>query len=304
MDLPGMSALVKSGLAVFALALLAACGGRGGAPVDAMESIELTAILESVGPLPVESVEYTVRCVGDEDSDAPDATRFDGVLEPANGRAAKVGMLDHVRETWAGSLELPPGSCSIQIRGRDGDGEVVCTAEVPFSVVANTATQVIVPLPCASPGIPLPREANRCPDLLELSCDDLDPVEASTSCVVRFRDSDDTCASACDPQSCTVSPDGLVCTPGPDPGVSTTITCTDGLLHCTGDDIPDPYCPIDANTSNTVSEIREGSFIAACVPPEPDSTVGMDITCTAVTTDGDLDCNKTKVIIVDCPDPS
>ncbi len=296
---------VRVSLVLVCLATLSACGSGDGEPAEATGNTELNAIIRSLGPLPVLSVEYTVNCVSDQDTGVPNEVRLDGELEPANDSAAKIGMLDTLSETWTGFVDLPPGSCLIQLRGRDADGEVICTAAVSFSVVADTAIQVVVPLACRSSGYPPVREMdfNVCPDLLALSCDELDPLEASTSCEVRFGDSDDTCGPSCDPQTCTVSPEGLSCAPGPDPGVSTTITCTDGLLDCTGDGLPDPSCFIDRNPSNALPEFVEASFSVACVPREPDSTLGMTITCTAVTSDGDIDCDKRQVIRLDCPDP-
>lgn len=139
-------------LASLCLGILVACGSNDAGPADATESIELSAIIQGLGPLPVEGVEYSVRCLGDEGSAVPDEFQLDGALEPANSRAVKTGMLDILRETWTGFMDLPPGSCWMQLRGRDDDGEVICTADVPFSVVAGTATQVVVPLPCSSPG--------------------------------------------------------------------------------------------------------------------------------------------------------
>lgn len=284
------------------LGTLVACGtGHGNSP--ATESIELSTILESLGPLPAMSMEYTVNCVGDEGSGAPDGVRIDGELEPANDRTEKIGMLDVQTETWTAFVDLPPGSCSVQLRARDSDGEVICTANLRFSVVANTPTHLIMPLQCGRITV---GEFNICPDLRAFRCDELDPITQDASCVVSFRDQDSTCSQGCDPQTCTPSPEGLNCIEGPDPGVSTTITCIDDLLDCTGDGIPDPSCTINSNTSGVSLEVDDtlvAEFFVACLPAASAGMPGATTTCTALTSDGDIDCDRTKLITVDCPSP-
>ncbi len=253
-----------------------------------------------------ERVEYSVRCLGDEESAVPGEVTLDGDLEPASSRADKTGMLDVSRsETWTGFIELPPGSCLMQLRGRDDDGEVICTAEVPFSVVADTATQVVVPLECSPTDFPPGREFNICPDLLAFRCGELDPMTEDTSCLVSFRDEDRTCSQGCDPQTCIANGTvGLMCTPGPDPGVSTTISCSDAVIDCAGDGIPDSSCTVNSNTPGARIEVDDtivADFFVACVPPASGGTPGATITCTAVTSDGDIDCDRTRLLTVDCP---
>lgn len=294
-------------LLLLCLAILMACGTGDGDTSGAAEGIELNAIVQSWGPLPALSVEYTVSCVHHDASAMPDELRLEGNLEPLHARAAKLGMLDIESETWVAFLDLPPGSCSMQLRGRDDDGEVICTAELPFSVPANTVTQVSVLLECASPGFPLDREFNICPDLVALRCDELDPLTESTTCAVSFRDEDQTCGPGCDPQTCTVSPQGLSCTPGPDPGVWTIITCADAVLDCTGDGIADPFCTFDAEMPGIPSEGTDAlvaSFFVECLPPSSNGMPSVTATCTALTSDGDVDCDKTKLVTVSCPEPS
>lgn len=303
------SHLLRTSLAPLCLGILVACGSNDGRQADATESIELSAVIQSLGPLPVESVEYSVRCLDDEGSSVPDQFELDGALEPPNSRVVKTGMLDTLRETWTGFMDLPPGSCWMQVRGRDGDGEVICTADVPFSVVAGNATQVVVPLACSSPGYPKtpPGSFNLCPDLRALSCDELDPVEGSTSCVVSFLDYDNTCDRGCDPQTCVADGTvGLMCAPGPDPGVSTTINCTNAVLDCTGDGAPDASCTFNSATPGArlgTDDTLIANFFVECIPPASGGMPGATITCTAVTSDGDLDCDMSRAVTVDCPDP-
>ncbi|MGB8432684.1 MAG: hypothetical protein WCE38_00280, partial [Burkholderiales bacterium] len=161
---------------------------------------------------------------------------------------------------------------------------------------------------------------NFCPDLFVLNCLDSAPQEvqilpppnppiAATQCEVRYRDGDDTCGQSCDPQSCVTTPEGLTCTPGPDPGVSTTVTCTDLFLDCNGDGSPDPSCTWQGDATGAVGlppaqfpgPPGQGNFFVTCIPPALGGNPGATGQCTAVTTDGDLDCNKTKVVDITCP---
>jgi len=154
---------------------------------------------------------------------------------------------------------------------------------------------------------------------------------------VRFRDGDSSCGAGCDPQSCAPTATGLACTPGPDPGVSTTITCNAAtLLDCQGDGVPDAECVISGDTLGVLPELLDNtfpcatdgdcaaiapgatcdlsnfcdfsdanpnlsaSFFMACVPLALGGLPGVTASCTAVTTDGDVDCDKTKVVSITC----
>ena len=163
---------------------------------------------------------------------------------------------------------------------------------------------------------------NFCPDLFILNCMNSNPQEqqvlpppnpllAGTTCQVRARDGDSTCGAGCDPQTCVPNGlTGLTCTPGPDPGVSTTVTCdADTLLDCQGDGVPDASCTF---TGDVIGDLGQpppafpgapgpGGFFITCLPPALGGTPGATASCTAVTTDGDLDCDKTKVVDVNCP---
>lgn len=285
------------------LSVLLGCGTGDG---NSLESVELKAVVQSTGPSPVVTLEYTVHCIVDDSSGVSEQMRFEGTLAPADSRGAK-GMLDITRVTWQALVDLPSGWCSIQLRGRDMDGEVVCSDEAPFSVGADTAAQLIFPLECAWAGYPSNEDFNICPELRAFRCDERDPLTGNARCVVSFRDEDQSCNPGCDPQSCTTSPQGLTCTPGPDRGVSTIITCDDAVLDCTGDGIVDPSCTIDSDTPGLTSEVDDtlvADFFVVCGPPQTAGAPASIVTCNAVTSDGDIDCNKTKVITVNCLEPS
>jgi hypothetical protein len=291
----------------------------------------------------IQDIEYTIDCQGNSDTflenaaSFPDEVTLNGNLEVQDGRtnaAAVYGdpLHDGNSEVWNAFMDLPPGPCTVQLRARDNDGEVICTATEPFNVVADTSTKVNVLLICdisfQAPVGMLDLDAtfsfnvgNFCPDLFILNCLDSAPAEqvvlpppnpplAGTGCQVRFRDGDSTCNAGCDPQTCTPTPAGIDCVPGPDPGVSTTVTCdADTLLDCNGDGVPDPSCTFTGDTIGTLEQQPpsfpgapgNGGFFITCLPPALGGTPGATATCTAVTTDGDLDCDKTKVVDVTCP---
>ncbi|NND29405.1 MAG: hypothetical protein HKN97_12505, partial [Myxococcales bacterium] len=291
----------------------------------------------------IQDVEYTIDCAGNSDTFLDNNASFDdevtlnGNLEVQDGRTNAAAIygdpaIDGQAEIWQGFMDLPPGPCTIELRARDDDGEVICTAQEPFNIAADSTTKVNIVLICdisfQAPVGMLDVDGtfsfnvgNFCPDLFILNCIDSAPAEqvvlpppnpplAGTGCQVRFRDGDSTCGAGCDPQTCVPSGlAGLTCTPGPDPGVSTTVTCTDALLDCQGDGISDASCTF---TGDTVGDLEQqppafpgapgvGGFFLTCIPPALGGTPGATATCTAVTTDGDLDCDKTKVVEVTCP---
>ena len=305
-------------------------------------------------PIDIQTVEYTINCLGNSDTfldnnaSFPDEVVINGNLEVVDGRTS--GSPPVPTEIWQGFMDLPPGPCTVQLRARDNDGEVICTATEPFNIAADTTTKVNMVLICdvsyQAPVGMLDVDAtfsfnvgNFCPDLFVLNVTDSAPAEetittvlgpidiALTTLEVRFRDGDSTCGQNCDPQTCIVDAAGLTCTPGPDPGVSTTITCTSNpgpgetetaLIDCEGDFIPNPSCTLNGDTLGNIvptpgppglppNPFLNLSAIVGCAPPLgvpgviPPGTPGAVVTCTAVTTDGDVDCDKTKVVSFTCP---
>ena len=288
-------------------------------------------------------VEYTIDCAGNGDTFLDDNASFDdaltlnGNLEVQDGRTNAAAIygdpaIDGQAEIWQGFMDLPPGPCSIELRARDNDDEVICTAQEPFNIAADSTMKVIIVLICdisfQAPVGMLDVDGtfsfnvgNFCPDLFILNCLDSAPAEqqvlpppnpplAGTQCEVRFRDGDSSCGAGCDPQTCVPNgTSGLTCTPGPDPGVSTTVTCTDAWLDCDGDGVADPSCSWGDDTLGALGQgpagfpgaPPTGTFFVTCIPPALGGIPGQQVTCTAVTTDGDLDCEKPKVATIDCP---
>ncbi|MGB8331661.1 MAG: hypothetical protein WCE62_16150, partial [Polyangiales bacterium] len=324
----GISRLV---LLVTLGAVTACASGEDGAAANTELNVIVPNNESSPGvpaPIDIQSVEYTINCAGNSDTfldnndSFADEAQINGNLEVDDNRDPEI---------WQGFMDLPPGACTVQLRARDNDGEVICTGQQPVTIVADTTAQVDIVLLCdvsfQAPVGMLDVDGtfsfivgNFCPDLFVLNCLDSAPSEvqilpppnpaiAATQCEVRYRDGDSTCGQSCDPQSCVTTPEGLTCTPGPDPGVSTTVTCTDLFLDCNGDGSPDPSCTWFGDSLGSVGQPPaqfpgppgQGNFFVSCIPPTPGGTTGGPITCIAVTTDGDLDCDKTKTVEVQCP---
>ncbi len=349
----------RSAVALLAtLCFAAACAAPESGPVG---NTELNVVVPNGAPglgggssapdlIDIQSVEYTVNCLGNGDTflennaSFPSEVRLEGNLEVVDGRTNPGGnppdfgpvLPGDASEVWQAFMDLPPGPCTVQLRARDGDGEVICTATESFAITADTTTKVNLILVCdvsfQAPVGMLDVDAtfsfvvsNFCPDLFVLNCLDSAPQEqivapppippvAATTCEVRFRDGDSTCGQSCDPQSCVVTPEGLDCAPGPDPGVSTTVTCVDdfgtGQIDCDFNPLTtETECTFNGDTLGATpvggplvpNAPGAGAFVAACTPPALGGPAGAILTCTAVTTDGDEDCNKVKVVSINCP---
>ena len=329
------------------VAALGACATGEGEPAG---NTELSVVVPngydagSSAPalIDIQDVEYTVDCAGNNDTfldngaSFPDEVTLNGNLEVQDGRTNAAAIygdpaFDGQAEIWQGFMDLPPGPCTIELRARDDDGEVICTAQEPFIIAADSTTKVNIVLICdisfQAPVGMLDVDGtfsfnvgNFCPDLFILNCVDSAPAEqqvlpppfppiAGTGCQVRFRDGDSSCGQGCDPQACSASPGGLSCAPGPDPGVSTTITCENALLECDGNLLTtETECVFTGDTEGVLGQQPpgfpgapgNGGFFITCIPPSLGGAPGATAVCTAVTTDGDLDCDKTKVVEVQC----
>ena len=372
--------------------LIAGCGSS-----SAAGNTELNVVIPSgsstSGPsapssFDIEVVEYTVNCVGadfdpttDPDIDSGDIlnqnVQINGSLEVLDAASSGVTTQDFGPDltevyVWQGFMDIPANhSCTVQLRARDGDGEVICTSTEGFTVGADATVKVNVLMICdisyQAPVGMLDLDGdfsfnigNYCPDLFVLNCIDSDidiqtipgiGAVAATACQVRFRDADSTCGENCDPQTCVTTPEGRDCSPGPDPGQPTTVVvcaptfncagpgptfgnaCTDdtdcgfpagsgvcvpnAVIDCTGTGTPAASCTFTGDTLGTVGAgppgplaPGDGGFFVACVladddgnpsTPEVPVTPGATVTCQATTTDGDVDCDKTKTVDVQCP---
>ena len=297
------------------------------------------------GVVDVQTVEYTIKCNGNDDTFLDNGASFDdavtinGNLEVNEANPAEApGINPSSADVFQGFMDLPPGNCSAELRARDADGEVICSDREGFTVTADSSIQVNLVMYCdLSFQAPVGMAdiagtfsfnvANFCPDLIVLNCLESFPAEptdadgnstgpATTACEVRLRDGDSSCGTACDPQTCEADGEnGLICTqpggpdlpsgfsPGPDPGTTTTITCAGAAMDCgLNGTFGRTTCTYDGDQLGTLA-VNDGivanpaAFGVSC----EGQLAGAAVTCTAVTTDGDLDCNKTKVVSFECP---
>ena len=124
----------------FALLLgaLAACG-EGGEGLGGSSPTTLTVEIPAGDFLSTGRIEYTFACgegAGAESTDP--GFRLEGNLE----RVGVGSRPDRPTEVWRVASDLPPGDCRVQLRARDADDEVICSAMEAFTVSADTATEV------------------------------------------------------------------------------------------------------------------------------------------------------------------
>ena len=277
------------GRAIFALLvvqLAAACGETSGGTSG---NTELNVVIpnnagqsSAPGAFDIEVVEYTISCADgidngpflDNGASFDDDVTISGALEVLDTASSGVTNQDFGPDldevyVWQGFMDLPPTwGCTVQLRARDANGEVICTATESFGIAADTTTKVNVLMYCGlsfqAPVGMLDVDgdfsfnvANFCPDLFVLNCVDPDLEEllvvpglgafVYSGCQVRFRDGDSSCggtgiapddpdgSSSCDPQVCDTTPEGLSCAPDPaavDPGVTTMVTCDSPGFRC------------------------------------------------------------------------
>ena len=117
-------------------AVLSACGGA-----DTVQYLDTTLTLEIEAidaAFSTESVEYTVACANSANPlPGGDPLRFKGSL-----RLAGMGS-DPETPTWVWRevAAFPAGECAVQLRGRNGDGEVIWSLTEPLVVAHDIPTE-------------------------------------------------------------------------------------------------------------------------------------------------------------------
>jgi len=147
------------------------------------------------GEVDIQTVEYTIRCNGNDDTFLDNGASFDdavtinGNLEVNEADPAEVpGINPSSADVFQGFMDLAPGNCSAELRARDNDGEVICSAREGFTVTADKVAQVNIVMYCGlSFQAPVGMAdvagtfsfnvANFCPDLMVLNCLESKPQE-------------------------------------------------------------------------------------------------------------------------------
>jgi hypothetical protein len=97
----------------------------------------------------LQTVEFTIACSGDG------TAFFEGVGESAS-EVTIDGNLEVVEDpdrggigVWQSFVDLPTGPCTMQLRARDLDGEVICLASDGFVIAPSQTTKVQIVLLCS-----------------------------------------------------------------------------------------------------------------------------------------------------------
>jgi len=154
---------VRPLLACSALLFASACGGSGDQDTDA-DAVSVTVFVPSGGFLtnwsPSQltwSLEYKVACFTSlgGSSSSEDAFTVEGTLEQTDGFELQV---DGPTAVWKGSIAFEPGPCTIQLRARDADGEVLCSYQEPMTLDSPLPSEAYFNMICYAtcPTIPLP----------------------------------------------------------------------------------------------------------------------------------------------------
>ena len=271
----------------------------------------------------IQVVEYTINCTGaDFDPTAPDTgidsspaldqdVQINGVLEVLDTASSGVTTQDFGPDltevyVWQGYMDIPADhACTVQLRARDAGGEVICTATEPFTVGADATVKVNVLMMCdisyQAPVGMLDLDGdfsfnigNYCPDLFVLNCIDSEidirtipgiGEVAATACQVRARDADSTCGENCDPQTCITTPEGLSCSPGPDPLQPTTVVACAPTFNCA---IPGALFGTACTPGDTTPGSCDALAPGACVPNAVIDCAGAGVPATECTFTGDV----------------
>ena len=121
------------------------CEDYPGLPGNASLALELPGLVPGVD---VETVEFTIDCGGggtaffESTPELSEEVTINGNLELVDDPDG-TGM-----SVWNSFLDLPPGRCTMQLRARDPDGEVICTASDGFIIAPSQTTKVQIVLLC------------------------------------------------------------------------------------------------------------------------------------------------------------
>ncbi|RLB48920.1 MAG: hypothetical protein DRJ42_22155 [Deltaproteobacteria bacterium] len=273
-------------VALSCIALSAACDG-GSPQADATGETEVNLLIsdpamaaEEFATL-VDFVSYRITCLDSGLTPYDDSVDMAGNFEAdANDDPA----------VWTLVTDLPLSQCAITLWVFYED-EVVCSGSEVLPIVEDddplAPNKLNIVLECSLSVNPPSGDAdidgsfsfihgNYCPQLFWLGTfPSVDPtvMNIQTSSI----DVDGTCGQNCDPQTCDFNLIPPVCTPGPDLGLTSTLSAPAGNGSF-GD-------PTAFNTTYT------------CDPLFPGPTE----ICVSVS-DGDLDCDQMRCITIDCPD--
>lgn len=113
-------------------------------------NVSLVANLPGVvSTFDVQTVEFTVDCSGggtaffESTPEFADEVTINGNLEVVDDPDGG-GM-----EVWHSFFDLPPGACTMQLRARDPDGEVICNVSDGFVIAPGQTTELQLVVSCS-----------------------------------------------------------------------------------------------------------------------------------------------------------
>ncbi len=187
--------------------------------------------------------------------------------------------------------DLPPSQCTISLWVFFED-QVVCSGSQALPIVEDellsAPNEVNILLECSLSVIPPSGDldidgsfnlvhGNYCPQLFWLGAFPTPGDPLGFTVQTSYIDMDTGCGQNCDPQTCDFTQNPPVCSPAPDPGLSSTLSAPAG--------------------NDSFGNVNLAETTYACDPLLPGPTE----LCVLVS-DGDNDCDQVRCITVDCPD--
>lgn len=122
------------------------CQDAPGLPGNASLAAQLPGLIAGFD---VQTVEFTIDCGGDGTAFFESAPEFSDEVT-INGNLEVIEDPDGGgMEVWHSFFDLPPGACTMQLRARDPDGEVICLISDGFVIVPGQTTKVELVLICS-----------------------------------------------------------------------------------------------------------------------------------------------------------
>jgi hypothetical protein len=229
----------------------------------------------------IDFVSYRITCPASADAPYDDSIDISGNLEVDEAADPPV---------WELFADLPPSICTIALWVFFED-EVICSGTQVMPVIEgadpSTANKFNIGLECTLSVNPPSGDAaidgtfnlvhgNYCPRLFWLGAVATSGDPAVFDVESIFLDEDNSCGLSCDPQTCDFTQNPPVCTPGPDPGMTSVLSATAG-----NGTFADRNAIVTTYTCDTLF-------------PGPTEI------CVSVS-DGDIDCDQTRCEILVCP---
>jgi len=271
------------------IAFSGACDG-GIETANVTDSTELNLVISDPDTAPeqlamlIDFVSYRITCLESGLTPYDDSVDMSGNLD---------ARLDSTPAVWTTVTDLPLSLCTISLWVFYED-EVICSGNRTVRIIddgdPSTTTKVDIVLECSlsvnPPSGDLDLETsfdlvhgNFCPQLIWLGAipSVFDPGDPGLARIETYSfDVDETCGQNCDPKVCDFSANPPTCTPGPDNGLTSTLSATAG--------------------HGTFGDVHAFDTTFACDPTFPGPTE-----LCVLASDGDVDCDQSRCVTIVCP---